>query len=139
MCAADPCRFLSSTCPAPMPRNATCHDNSYGDAVSTRSGRPVAICGAVWVDEAADREVCGTFDDEPYKLIRYEHHELYVKYWALYAAYSGKGKHGVWGGAKWVGAGAASGLLLLVVVGLVAVCLRGRRRNTRRKHLALLA
>ncbi len=35
-------------------------------------------CGAVWVDEAEDREVCGTFTDEPYELADCEGSMAYV-------------------------------------------------------------
>ncbi len=141
-CTADPCRFLPSTCPSPMPPNTTCHVNYCAHAVSTRSGREVAICGAVWVDVAGDREVCGTFRDEPYTLIGYEHDTLYEGYKEGHAEnliisdneyadnckiYFDRPAGGKTVGLRrsvWLWAGAAGGLVLVVVMGLALVYLR---------------
>lgn len=134
MCTADPCRLLPNTCPSPMPPNTTCHANFCAHAVSTRSGRPVAVCGAVWVDEEEDREVCGTFKDEHYTLTGYD--ELHAKYMAMYERLYARQAVG---GGNWLWVGAACGLVLLLVVGLAAVhrYLRVGHNRTQRKNLAL--
>ncbi len=73
-----------------MPPNATCHANYCFSAVVTRSGRLVTNCGAVWVDEAGDREheVCGTFKDENFTSVGYAewYAEWYAEMQAKYAA-----------------------------------------------------
>ncbi len=151
-CGMDPCSFVPSTCPSPMPPNITCYDNYCGPAVSTRSGRPVEICGAVWVDDAADIEQCGNYRKEPYTRPEYDGYysaEVQAKPAAEHEAIVIDYDHDYVGPAVsktagprrsvWVWAGAAGGLVLVVVVGLAVVYTRDGRHLTQPKHLAMWA